>query len=208
MDASDLIDGVYFIDERCEELEEIFRKDPKYEDCKVRHQHIGDGEFELDPFVIRNSEGERLVTLETWEVDALSDLELLSYTDVQISREQNDYSGSALAFIIIVILLGPTAAVLSLMAIFSLLGSLAPLVSTIVGALDLIILLSGIIFYRKRKGLASAKRDIDLVAARENSTFLFALRKLASLSDVSNWKQKEYTERLKCIEVGLSGFDS
>ncbi|MFX1484152.1 MAG: hypothetical protein ACFFCP_13305, partial [Promethearchaeota archaeon] len=73
---------------------------------------------------------------------------------------------------------------------------------------DLIILLSGIIFSRKRKGVASVKRDIDLVAARENSTFLFALRKLASLSDVSNWRQEEYTERLECIEVALSGFDS
>jgi len=208
VDVSDLVDGAYFIDEKCEELEAILRKDLKYAECKVKRRHMGEGEWKLDPFVIQNSKREDLTTLETWEVSALDDSEILSYTDVQIDRELCDYSGSALLFTIILILLGPMAITFSVLGVSLYSSSVNQIIAVLAVVLDLLVLLSGVSLYRRRKEGKSRKRHIDLVAAREDSTFLNALRKLVELSDQENWKRDEYVKRLGYIENALTGFDS
>lgn len=204
VDVSDLIELVYFRDKRCEEIEEVLRKDPKYAECIVKRRHF-DKDWELDPFVIQDSEGKDLVTLDTWEVDALSNSELLSYTDIQINREQHEYLEGFMLFIMILIIIGPLGVVFSIGEIVSPSGTMNPIILAIGLTFDLIFLLSVIRFYRKRKDVISKKRHIDLIAARENSTFLDALRKLASLSNIDEWKREEYMSRLQCIEDSLSG---
>ena len=43
VDVSDLPERTYFIDKRCEELEKVLRKDPKYVECVVKRQHMWEG---------------------------------------------------------------------------------------------------------------------------------------------------------------------
>jgi hypothetical protein len=202
VDVSDLPEAAYFIDKRCEVLEDVLKKEPKYAECVVKRQHIAK-EVESDPFVIENI-GESLIKLDTWEVDTLSDSELLSYIDVQMVTERYSYSGSALLFLMIVILLGPFAVVFSILEVVYPSSPMSSIISAIAFPSDIFILLSGIILYRKRKDTKSIKHHIDLVAARENLMFLSALRKLASLSNIDKWKRGEYMSRLEYIEGSLA----
>jgi hypothetical protein len=204
VEISDLPEGAYFIDKGCVEVEAVLRKDPRYEQCVVKRQHFG-GDYTLDPFVIQDLDGEDLTTLNTWEVDALNDSELLSYADVQIRRERHTYSGTLLLFIFSVILLAPFAAVFSIMTIILYSSSVGSVMSDIAIVSSLLLLLSVANYYRRRKDTTSKKRQIDITAARESLSFLDALRRLASLCDIDETEKQEYSKRVQYTESELAG---
>ena len=201
VEVSDLVELIYYIDKKCGQVETVLKEDPKFAECVVKRQHFGD-EWDLNPFVIQNSDGEDLATLDTWEVEALNAPELLSYTDVQINREQHDYAGRDFVFIIILCLFGPAAAFFSVFSLISPLN-LVNLMGAIISIL--VILFFGLRFYRTRQRVVGKKRQIDLLAARESPTFLNALRTLASLSNIEDWKREEYASRLHIVESALAG---
>ena len=120
------------------------------------------------------------------EIKTLSETEILSYIDVQIRRERHSYLESAFVFVLI-------------FAMFAIWMSLISLPSGIV------LLLSTILFYRKRNRVILEKHQIDVAAARENTAFLSAIRKLASLTGEEVWMLDEFKDRLQYIEDTLSG---
>lgn len=62
VDVSDLDELDYYIDQKCEELEEVLRKESKFVEHRVKRRHWG-GEGEFDTFVIQDVEGVDLVEL-------------------------------------------------------------------------------------------------------------------------------------------------
>ncbi|MFW9955600.1 MAG: hypothetical protein ACFFD3_13715 [Candidatus Thorarchaeota archaeon] len=58
-------------------------------------------------------------------------------------------------------------------------------------------------FRRWRRNTISRRNHIDLLAAKEDSSFLSALRKLASSSEVQDRIGNDYTDRLHYIEGAL-----
>jgi hypothetical protein len=204
VEVSDLAEGTYFIDERCGAVEAVLRKGQRYGECVVKRQHFG-GDHELDPFVIQDFEGRDLTLLDTWAFDALDDSELLSFVDVQICREGFSHERSLMFLVLCVILVGPSAAVFSIMALFISPTSTSPILSSIAVVTSLLVLISVANYYKRRRDAASKKRHIDLVAARESLSFLDALRKLASLPQIDEGEREGYLRRLKNIEDELHG---
>jgi len=127
------------------------------------------------------------------EIKTLSETEILSYIDVQIRRERHSYLESAFVFVLILAIFG------TIFAMFAIWMSLISLPSGIV------LLLSTILFYRKRNRVILEKHQIDVAAARENTAFLSAIRKLASLTGEEVWMLDEFKDRLQYIEDTLSG---
>ncbi|MFW9768845.1 MAG: hypothetical protein ACFFF9_11545 [Candidatus Thorarchaeota archaeon] len=205
VDVSDLTELAYYIDKRCNDFEKMLEANPKYAEYTVKRQHFGE-DWQLDPYVIQNPQGEDLVYLEVWEMDTLSDSELVSYIEVQMNREKIDDSKGALPFAIGVICLLPSAIFFSIMEIISPSDQVISFPLGISLASVSVFLLLGGRFYKFRRDAMSKRHHIDVMAAKENLTFLHALRKLASsASNKESWKGDEYVKRLKHIEDEFSG---
>jgi hypothetical protein len=204
VDVSDLTELAYYIDKRCKDLEELLETDAKYAEYMVKRQHFGE-DLQLDPYVIQNPKGEDLIYLEVWEIDTLSESELVAYIEVQMSIEQINVSKGSVPFVIGVICLLPSAIFFSIMEISSPSGQVISLPFVISFASIFILLILGVRFYKFRQDAMSKRRTIDLTAAGENLMFLNALRTLASLSTKDNWKKEEYVRRLKYIEDKFAG---
>lgn len=140
-----------------------------------------------------------MVYLDVWEIDALNEFELFAYSEVQMNKERIRSKG-AVSFSVAVLVLLPIAIFLPISDLISPSGSVVSFTSIAALASFLVILLLGIRFYKSRNDATSKKRVIDLVAAREDSTFLDALRRLASLTNIDDWKREEYMKRLQYIE--------
>ncbi|MFW9788058.1 MAG: hypothetical protein ACFFE1_10310 [Candidatus Thorarchaeota archaeon] len=207
VDVSDLTDLAYYIDGKCKHLEELLRSNPKYAEYLVKRQHFGD-DWQLDPYIIQDLKGEDLIYLEIWEIDALSDSELLAYIEVQMSKGLIDNSEGAFPLVIALIVFLPFGLFFSIIEMISSSGPRLSFTLAIGLAATLIPFLLGIRFYRIRQSAIFKKRNIDLMAAREDTTFLDAIRRLASLTNVDNWKREEYERRLQFIEDTLAGYDS
>ncbi|TFH02370.1 MAG: hypothetical protein E4H14_17710 [Candidatus Thorarchaeota archaeon] len=202
VDFSDLDELAYYIDQKSEKLEKVLKKDSKCAEYRVKRQHWG-GDGEFDTYVIQNADGVDLVSLNTWEIDTLSEDEILSYTDVQIRREPHSYIVSAFVFVLILAIFGTTGVMFTLFEIAPYNGTLDTMPIAISTTSSIIVLLAIIWFYRKRKQVKLEKHQIDILAARENSSFLSALRKLASLTGENVWMHDEFKDRLKYIEDAL-----
>jgi len=190
----------YYIDKKCDEIKAILKKNPEYADYNVGRQHWGD-DWDLDPYVIQDESKAELMILAPDEVNALDDSELLAYIDVQMKRL--DCSENYALFLLATLVLTPVAAINSLMVIAyqSTIDITRALATTFV--LVFLTLLSGVMYYTRRKTMRTNRRQIDLEVAGENSIFLSALQKLAALSDNSEWKDQENRKRLQYIENRL-----
>ncbi|TFG99012.1 hypothetical protein E4H12_04220 [Candidatus Thorarchaeota archaeon] len=202
VDVSDLNELDYYIDQKCEELEEMLRKDTKFIEYRVKRQHWG-GDGEFDTFVIQDTEGVDLVSLNTWEIETLSEDEICSYADVQIQRERHSYLESAFVFVLILVIFGTIGVISILLELAFSTGSVDTIPVLISLASGIVVLFSTILFYRKRARVIFEKHQIDVAAARENTAFLSALRKLASLTGEEVWMLDEFKDRLKYIEDTL-----
>ncbi|MDH4214232.1 MAG: hypothetical protein OEV85_09955 [Candidatus Thorarchaeota archaeon] len=111
---SDLRANGFYIDEKCDEINEVLRKNPEYAEYEVRRQHIGD-DWTLDPYIIQDEGKAELMLLAPEEVNTLNDSELLAYIDVQMKRL--DCSENYALFLLATLVLAPTSAINSLMVI-------------------------------------------------------------------------------------------
>jgi hypothetical protein len=202
-DYSNLKSFEYFIDMKCEELERVLRENPDYAEYQVRRQHWGN-DWTLDPYIIRDEDGANLLVLEPEIIDALNESEFRSYIDVEM--KQIECNESTFWFLIATIVLTPAAVVNSVMALIYLANlEIGKALATLVVALplDILTLLLGSVYSRRRKRMILMKQQIDLVAAQENSIFLSALQKLAALPNSDVMENGNYRKRLQNIEEAL-----
>lgn len=202
------LEGAFYKDETCREIEESLRQDSRYNECNVRREFCGE-DAPCDPFVIRNRHGETIATLHEWEIDALNGYELVSYVAVQHRRNQcSDRLESALFRLF----LGGVS-VIGLLLVISLqmvlmLRPVPPVVPGIFLTSSTLTVFSGSIYFLKRRSAISTRREIDLDAARNDPSFLEALRKLAAVSKTASVNTGEHIERLEHIENAMNGIKS
>lgn len=203
VDISDLDFGTYYRDDRSEELEELLRNDSKYAECMVKREHWHD-EIEHNPFVILDTDGKVIIELEKWEVDALNGNEIILFIEVQGRRE--DYIDTVESASILIMLVSFMLWMFPFMILQTTqVDTINPVISTLILAAVATFLISGLVYYARRKNTHSKKMNIDLEAAREDSTFLEALRKLAAVSESENVYSNEYVKRLEELEDLMSG---
>jgi hypothetical protein len=188
---------------KCEELERVLRENPDYAEYQVRRQHWRN-DWTLAPYIIRDEDGANLLVLEPEIINALNESEFRSYIDVEM--KQIECNESTFWFLIATIVLTPAAVVNSVMALIYLASlEIGKALATLVVALplDILTLLLGSVYSRRRKRMILMKQQIDLVAAQENSIFLSALQKLAALPNSDVMENGNYRKRLQNIEEAL-----
>jgi len=201
LDLTDIEDHMEYRDQKCEELEDILRKDSRFEGCIVKRIRLQKEAPELkDPFDIQKKDGTHSVWLNEWEFDILSEPEILSYLDVQRKKEEVSDSYACWWFLGFMVIMTGACSVVALFLMYMIgIGELQfvfeQLPTAVVG-LVLGLLLVYITSRRKRIGMI--RRDIE--SARENPLFISALRKLATLSGVGNKDKDRYANRLREIE--------
>jgi hypothetical protein len=197
-DFSGIDFDVYFVDERCKEIERVLRENTGFVGYRVKRRRWA-RDWEFDPFLIQNENGDHLISLEPEIVDALNQSEFLSFVNVKMKRV--DSSEDTFWLFIAIILLIPSAVFSPILAMIlysnpNILG-----LYVIALPLDFLILFLGIIYYRKRDRMISKRRQIDLTEAQEDPVFASALQKLASIPILE--ENREYKRRLKYIEDKL-----
>lgn len=197
MDLADIEDHTQYRDQKCEELEDILRKDSRFEGCIVKRIRLQKEAPELkDPFDIQKKDGTHSVWLYEWEFDILSDLEILSYLDVQRKREEKADSylfGETLGFFIS---LGGVCSTVALLFPLLIGQQLFDFLHIPVIGLAIGLPLMYITSRNKKNGM----KQLDDESARENPLFISALRKLATLSGVGNKDKDLCAKRLREIE--------
>lgn len=204
VDISDLDFGTYYRDDKSEGLEKHLRNDSKYAECMVKREYWDD-DTDHNPYVIIDTDGNIMISLEKWEVDALNGPEIISFIEVQ--RRRDDCS-DRLELASLVIFAGSSLFTIGmfpfLFPVFVSDTTPTP-VSWLFLAPTIICLISGAVYYIRRKKTHSKMMHIDLDAAREDSTFLEALRKLSAVSDSEYVDKNEYVTRLEVLENLLKG---
>ena len=203
VDISDLSFGTYYRDDKCEELEESIRNDPKYAECAVKRLYW-DVPIDQSPFAILDKNGDEIMMLERWEVDAMNDSEILSFIEVQLKRD--GYSDrlelvSFLAFLTSVMIMGAFPISVLIFGYDAVLTSVSGLLMTAI----IMFLISGPVYYMRHRNTNSKKRHIDMEAVRRNSIFLQALRNLAAVPESEYVDSKEYVKRLEDLENLMRG---
>jgi hypothetical protein len=205
VDVSDIPLDSFYRDERCGRLEKILQERADYAEYTVKRYRIED-EPEMDPYYIINPQDTYMMWLNEWEIDALDDSEMLSYIMVTIetSEKENPVDN--------VLMVASLFAALFLS--FILLWAIIPEFRTYsfypILALSslLLMVISGGLAYRANRGYSQRKRESDIVTMKQNPLFLQAIRKFASLIDISDSKRDEYVTRVQEIEMFLSDANS
>lgn len=197
VNISDLDLYDYYIDERSKKLEKLLRNDTRFGYCRVKREHWG-GDGDDDPFVIQDDEGFDLITLETLQVNTLSESELLSYIDVEIKHLE--CSENHIIFLLGIIVLLPVAVSSIVMMIIYNTNINLSLTFFLTSVVICFMLLFGVMYYTRRNTMIASRRQIDLKAAQEDSTFLSAIKKLATAPDTDEWDVSDYKRRLEYIE--------
>ena len=199
VDASDLPQLSYYRDERCQEFEEILGNTSEYADCVVKRLRQSEEFPEWgDPFSIHSSEGDVLVWIYDWELDALSESELLAFIPVRRKRGEISeatvplqFGGGFAAFFGVCMIVAQI--------ILSLIGMVIPIEILFIPGM-LLIFIGWIVLSLGSRRDRVRKTELDIEVARKNPAFLDALRKLASLTDTKNKAIAEYSQRLGVIE--------
>ncbi len=211
IDSSEVKYSGFYRDDKCKQLEEILSDDPNYRECIVEHQHFDDENLDNDPYMVKNKEGKEILILEKWQIDALNPSELLSYIRVQLRRKQCvDLSERVAFYLLFASILWGSA--FTGFEVIDYILSYPPIPYNLEMALASypIMIVSGIIYYLKHRKSNSKKMEADLEAARSDSSFLSALRKLAAVpkSEYEFVYNDEHIERLKYIETAMVGIIS
>ena len=197
VDVSNLGVSDYYIDERSKKLEKLLRSDTRFREYRVRRQHWKRNR-EDDLFVIQDDEEFDLITLETLEVNTLSDSELLSYINVEMKRLE--CSENTTLFLLATMTLMPVAIILSAVTIidFSNRNIVGKMIMDFV--IILLTIFSAAMYLSKRRVMMTSQRKVDLIAAREDVMFLSALRKLADIPANDELETENYRKRLQDID--------
>jgi hypothetical protein len=204
VDSSDLEWGTLYKDEKCKELERVLQSDSRYAKCEVKRVYSGVENF--DPFHVLDENGNGIVMLERWEVDALRGAELFTYIEVQ--RKRNQFTNSVEA-----VLLGMFLACIGLAVAHSVIGYFSqpssPLATWFIvqnqGWFYLLALILGTLSLLKYRSTEQQKKNIDLEAARAEPSFRDVLQKLANQPETENPSKKKYVKRLENIEDASAG---
>lgn len=205
IDVSEVEYGGYYKDEKCREVEKLLRSDPQYAECEVKRARW-EVKISDDPFYVLDNKGRDIITLDGWEVYALSDSELISYIDVQ--RMQNRVSSRLELVAMSFIATGAFAPVSLILAVaflyfgenglFSVLANLTVLAG-------ILLFVVGILYYSMRRRTSLLMKNVDLEAVRKDRSFLEMLRRLAETPGADERTRKELTKRVKYIEDALAG---
>ena len=202
IDVSDVEYGLYYRDEKCKEIEKILQNDSKYAECEVKRVQWGD--MNTNPFDVLDENEESIVDIETWEVSTLSPSKLLSYLEVK-QKINPPFSDADTAVYGAFFALGITV-----IALLGLTITEGPLMGLEFFTVPVYILtpILGIISGRTYRKSVLEKKNVDLEAARKDSSFLDILRRLSELPEVDKYTKKKFAKRIKNIEDGLAGRNS
>lgn len=202
LDISDIPFNSFYGDEKCKKLERILRQEPEFAEYKAKRYRTEDNPTQ-DSYVIIN-EGEKeeyMMWMNEWEVDALDDSEMLSYVSVTIktSRKPNPVENWMIAaalfaaFFFSSILLYYIVPEFQTYSFYSVLSLTSFLLMVIFGVLT----------YSKSKSHARQIKDIYIELMQQHPLFLQAVRRFASLTNITDSKRAEYEERLDKLEQML-----
>ena len=201
--VSDL-EGNYYVDKRCEELEELLRSSRTLCDFTVMRRRKGDIKRGSDAYVIQDAKEESGFDLEAWEVDALTESELLLYIEMKLKKDDYD---SVKRVAIFEVIRGIPILLTGIFLPYGILGSSDDsAILLIFGIACAIISLPVIIFsevlYQRRKASYVMQQDLRIV--RENPTYINVLRKLATVPESELVYPIEHVKRLMRLEAALS----
>ena len=204
VEVNDILEGQYYIDEKCKSLQALLTTEPRFEGYIVKRQHWYE-EYSSDSFIIQDTCGKDILTLEPWEIDALTDSKFLSYVDVLVNREPQKVFEYWYANLVIAFLVFPVVLVISVLdTVFPNRGiSTTALVSTL-----LLMFLYAIVSYKEWRDTRSYNLRLDLAAAREDPMFVEALRELAAVPKSEYMYKNEHVKRLKKLETALAGSEA
>ena len=206
IDVADLPDLAYYKDEICQTVEEIFQNDTPFSEFAVKRKRYAD-DPKFDPIIVQDEKGKELVWLDEWEIDVLSESELLSYIRVQIERNKlsDDVEGiAALLLIASLVLFGIISMIFLPIAIYS---TLSPFGVYMILSPFCLVLMSGSIFLWRRRIRLSKMQVLDIEILRSDSTYIEAIRKLAGVSKTEHVYNEEHEKRLADLESALGRGD-
>lgn len=200
IDVSDIPLGSLYIDERCKRIERIIKKEEEYAEFSIKRSRREE-DPSLDIYIIMDATENFWVWMHEWEVDALSDSEILSYVIVTKETSQRPdptenwgilmslFMALFLVFLIIIILVPafPIYDSISGIMLFSLIG----------------VFVSGWIFKGKLEEHKQSGREFEIEMMKQYPLFVESIRKFAALPDVTKSQREKYTERLQEIESKL-----
>jgi hypothetical protein len=194
VEVSDIIQGLYYIDKKCHELKEILEKHGKYTECIVKRWHWR-GDWEDDIIVIQEPNGEILVEIWVWELDALTPSELISYIEFGSGPEVEVERAEDLAALMISIsLLALIASFIFFLSSWG--GTLQNPMFQIMLVSTFLSILFTMIYRSIRSKRMKRRRELARELAQKDPDYIAALRKLVSLKDISQWMKTEYRKRL------------
>jgi len=199
IDVSDLEYEMYYIDQKCHELDRILQSDSKYTECKVKRIHWRDDG--TDPFTVLDQNEESIVLLETWEVNTLNASDILLYIEVKQKRDR-PLSDRDAALYGSSIALGLSAGLFAFLLIFE--EAVMNLAFIIIPIFILTPIL-GIFSIRTYRKSTHEKKNADLDAVRSDSSFLDILRRLSGSPEVDKYSKKRFAKRIEYIEGMLTG---
>lgn len=201
IDVLDIPFGSFYTDERCKRVERIIQRKEEYAEFRVK-RYRGEEDPTLDTYVIMDVTENFWVWMYEWEVDALSDSEILSYVTVTKETSQRPdptqnlmivtslFAALFLSFIIIVAFVPefPVNDIIIGIALVSLVASL----------------ISGWIFKVRHEAHMQNEREFEIEIMRSHPLFLEAIRKFAALQDINESNRERYLKRIQEIESGMT----
>jgi hypothetical protein len=199
IDVSDIPLGSLYTDERCKRIERIIKSKEEYTEFRVKRARREE-DPSLDIFIAMDATENYWVWMNEWEVDALSDSEILSYFIV--SKETSQRPDPTENWLIL------SSFSMALFLVFPLIFILVPeFVNDVSGVMDVIIVImivaligsitSGWIFKGKNERHKQSEREFEIDIMKQNPLYLEAIRKFTKLQGITESQRKEYLERYK-----------
>jgi hypothetical protein len=202
MDLADIEDNTEYRDQKCEKLEDILRKDSRFEGCIVKRIRLQKEAPELkDPFNIQSEDGKHIAWFYEWEFEILSEPEIFSYIEFQKEKEARVDSYLPLDLLGLVFIFAGAVSIITFFLI-SLASQWTIQGATIILLAASILLPVGILVLIIRRRLTGFRKR-GTAFARDDPLFIEALRKLAPLSKSGNKLMDHYAENLKMLEDSI-----
>ena len=207
IDVSEVEYGDYYKDEKCKEVERVLRSDPQYAEYEVKRARWANKSND-DPFYVLDERGEDIITLDRWEVYALSDSELISYIDIQRARNRaSDRLETVTMLFAAAVACAVTCPILAYVFLsFGDVASVSVMMNLTVLACILLVFAGGL-DYSMHRSTSLRMKSMDLEAVGKDSSFLEMLQRLAETPEADEHTRNELLKRVKHIEDTLAGIN-
>ena len=197
IDVSDIPFGSYYTDERCKRVERIIQEKEEYTEFRVK-RYRREEDSSMDIYVIMDATENYWVWMYEWEVDELTDSEIISY--VTVTKETSQKPDPTENYMIIMCLF--IALLVSFIIVVVVLPEYQtnPGLITIILALLIFSFISGWIYKRKYKAHMQSEREFEKATMTRYPLFLESIRKFAILPDIGESQREIYLERIQEIE--------